>query len=101
MRYCGASGTCTSGRNDRTFFGRAVIGDTIDTTQYISALKGLSEWRRFAKSYRDAFVRELNERKIPSANFVNYTIAVDNCLSQVTKALRAGLERKGATRLKK
>ena len=77
------------------------LGDIIDTTQYISALKGLSEWRRFAKSYRDAFVREMSEKKIPSANFVNYTIAVDNCLSQVTKALRAGLERKGATRLKK
>ena len=101
MRYCGESGTCTSGRNDRTFFGRAVIGDTIDTTQYISALKELSAWRRYARSYRDAFVRELNEQKIASKNFINYTIAVDNCMSQVTKALRAGVERKGATRLKK
>ena len=46
-------------------------------------------------------MRELNEQKIASKNFINYTIAVDNCLSQTTKALRAGVERKGATRLKK
>lgn len=72
------------------------MGDTIDTTNYIRAMKELSVWRRYAKSYRDAFVRELNEKRIDSKNFIDYTIALDNCLSQVTKAIRAGIERKGS-----
>ncbi|MCL5252904.1 MAG: hypothetical protein M1351_02290 [Candidatus Thermoplasmatota archaeon] len=67
------------------------MGDATDTTNYIRAMKELSEWRRFMRSYARAYVRD------PSpANFEHYASAVDNCFALMTKALRAGVERNGS-----